>query len=87
MKTIQYKGSIYIKAVEKIAGTLSWKNVNELAKKHNGYLDKRYKSKSDAAQDTKWSFKSFDDRNEFIYELQQNHMTIKTESPGVIVWF
>lgn len=76
---------------ERVAGSgwLSWKQVDELSHKFNGTLDKDYKSKSEASQDTRWKFKSKGDWNMFVEALQKNKMTFKGDPRTMmaVVWF
>jgi hypothetical protein len=79
----------YDRTVEARSGWFSWKQVNELAYKFNGALDRGYRSKSDAAQDTRWTFKSKGDWNVFVDSLKKNHMNFKADprSMNAVVWF
>lgn len=71
------------------SGFLSWEDVNVLSKKHKGRLDKAYKSKSDAAQDTRWLFSDEDAMDEFRAVLDKKFMSYSTDrkTNSVIVRF
>ena len=68
---------------------LSWKDVNDFSKKHKGRLDKDYKSKSDAAQDTRWIFSDEDALDDFRDVLAKKKMSYSTDrkTNSVIVRF
>ena len=78
-------------AAKKIAGKMSWKDVSTLAKRLHGELDRTYRQKSDAAQDTKWRFEEWheDEYRKFVKTLKREFMNFKAapESLSVVVWF
>lgn len=57
----------------RVAGHMSWREVNELAKRHGGQLDKHYVPR-DVSLDDKWDFENEDGFREFVKVLGQKHM-------------
>ena len=79
-------------AKELTAASMSWKDVNELSKQYGGSLDRSYRSRAPAAQDTRWTFKEDGfgpGYSEFVRDLKHSHMNFKADNDtlSVVVWF
>jgi len=73
----------------RVAGHMTWKDVNYLARQNGGSLDTHYKSKAPAAQDTRWVFTDENGYGAFVRSVERKHMTFKAdpESLSAVVWF
>jgi hypothetical protein len=73
----------------RVAGHMSWKDVDYLARQNGGRMDRSHRPIAPAAQDTRWVFTDENGYGAFVSSLERKHMNFKADPEllSVMVWF